>query len=247
MIGLLVVFLISWVLLSRVAREPIAVLGIAPTRRRLEELLVGALFMAGVGVINFVWQAHIDEIGYRLNPDYGAGQMLFGSLWVLRAVVFEELAFRGALLYLLIKHVGAVRACLLSSLAFGVYHWFSYEVFGSRLVLMAYVLLVTGAGDWMFSYAFARTRSLYAATGLHLGWNLVAAVVFSSGPIGDQLLLRQGEAVERSGWATLVFFSLQAIVAPGVVTWFLARIYRPPSGSWGRPVGSRSDESASSE
>jgi membrane protease YdiL (CAAX protease family) len=81
----------------------------------------------------------------------------------------------------------------------------------------------------MFSYAFAKTRSLYASTGLHLGWNLVAAVVFSSGPIGSQLLLQQGEAVEWNEWVTLLFFSLQAIVAPGVVTWYLMRVYRPPA------------------
>ena len=227
MIGLLVVFLLSWLLLRRVAREPISVLGIAPSKRRLIEFLVGGLFMAGVGVINFVWQAHFKKIGYQLNPDYGLGQMLTGSFWVLRAVVLEELVFRGALLYMLIKYIGAVRACLLSSLLFGVYHWFSYEVFGSRLVLMVYILLVTGCGGWMFAYAFAKTRSLYAPTGLHLGWNLVAAVVFSSGPIGSQLLIEQGEAVEWNEWVTLLFFSLQAIVAPGVVTWYLARVYRP--------------------
>ncbi len=227
MIGLLVAFLFSWLLLQRIARESIAVLGIAPSKRRLEELLVGVLFMAGVGVINFVGQAYFKKIGYQLNPDYGVGRMLVGSFWVLRAVVFEELVFRGALLYLLIKYIGVVRACLLSSLAFGVYHWFSYEVFGSRLVLMLYILLVTGCGGWMFSYAFAKTQSLYAPTGLHLGWNLVAAVVFSSGPIGGQLLLQQGEAVEWSDWVTLLFFSLQAIVAPGVVTWYLTCIYRP--------------------
>lgn len=227
MIGLLVVFLFSWWLLRRIAREPIAVLGIAPSKRRLAEFLGGMLFMAGVGVVNFAGQAHFKEIGYQLNPDYGVGEMLAGSAWVVRAVVFEELVFRGALLYLLIQYIGVVRACLLGSLAFGVYHWFSYGVFGSRPVLMIYILLVTGCGGWMFSYAFAKTRSLYAPTGLHLGWNLVAAVVFSSGPIGDQLLLQQGEAVEWSEWVTLLFFSLQAIVAPGLVTWYLTRIYRP--------------------
>lgn len=229
MLGLLVVFLLSWLLLRRVAREPISVLGIAPSKRRLIELLVGGLFMAGVGVINFVWQAHFKEIGYELNPDYGVGQMLAGSFWVLKAVVLEEFVFRGALLYMLIKSVGAVRACLISSVFFGVYHWFSYEVFGSRLVLMIYIFLVTGAGGWMFSYAFAKTRSLYAPIGLHLGWNLVAAIVFSSGPLGSQLLLEQGEALEQTGWVTLLFFSLQAIFAPGLVTWYLARFYRPPA------------------
>ncbi len=229
MIGLFVVFLLSWVLLRTVGRESLTVLGVAPTKRRVTELLLGGLFMAGVGVVNFLWQAHFKQITYELNPDYGVGQMLGGSFWILRAVVFEELVFRGALLYLLIRAIGTVRACLVSALVFGVYHWFSYEVFGSRLILMAYILLVTGGGGWMFAYAFARTRSLYACTGLHLGWNLVTAIVFSSGPIGNQLLLQQGQGVELNGWATLLFFSLQAIVAPGLVTWYLARVYRPPA------------------
>ena len=227
MIGILVVLILSWFLLRVVARERLTVLGITSNRRRLREFGVGLLFMAGVGVINFVWQAHIKEIHYQLNPEYGVGPLLSGSFWVLKAVVFEELVFRGALLYLLIKWIGPIRACLLSSFVFGIYHWYSYEVFDRGLVVLLYILLVTGAGGWMFSFAYAKTGSLYAPIGLHLGWNLVAAVVFSSGPIGEQLLLAHGEAVQKSEWYTLLFFSLQAIVAPGVVTWFLVKRYRP--------------------
>ena len=184
--------------------------------------------MAGIAVINFTWQAHFKEITYQFNPEYGLIDFFGGSFWILQAVVLEELVFRGAILYLLIKRIGVIKACLLSSVAFGIYHWFSYEVFGSRIILMAYIFLLTAAGGWMFSYAFAKTRSLYAPTGLHLGWNLVTAVVFSSGPIGNQMLLQQGEEVEWNEWYTLFFFSLQAIVAPGLVTWYLARVYRAP-------------------
>ena len=94
---------------------------------------------------------------------------------------------------------------------------------------MAYIFLVTGAGGWMFAFAFAKTKSLYAPVGLHFGWNVITAVVFSSGPIGPQWLLEQGEAVAKSEWYTLLFFSLQAIVAPGLVTWYLQRVYRAGS------------------
>lgn len=231
MIGILVAFLFSWLMLRVLTKEPVTVLGIVPNRQRVEECLVGIAFMAGIAVINFTWQAHFKEITYQVNPDFGIGSILNGSFWVLKAVIFEELVFRGALLYLLISYVGIVKACLLSALVFGVYHWFSYEVFGSRLVLMIYILLVTGSGGWMFAFAFAKTKSLFAPTGLHLGWNLVTALVFSSGPIGDQWLLQQGEAIEWSGWVTLLFFSLQAIVAPGIVTWYLQKFYRPDSKS----------------
>ena len=226
MLGLVVAALLSWALLRWVAKEPIAVLGVAPNRQRVKECLVGMVFMAGIAVVNFTWQAHFKEISYRINPDYGLLDFLGGSFWIFKAVVFEELAFRGAFLYLLIKRIGIVKACLISSMVFGVYHWFSYELFGSRLVLMVYIFLVTGCGGWMFAFAYAKTKSLFAPAGLHLGWNLVTAIVFSAGPIGDQWLLQQGEAVEAGDWVTLLFFSLQAIIAPGIATWYLQTRYR---------------------
>ncbi|MEO1245954.1 MAG: CPBP family intramembrane glutamic endopeptidase [Pseudomonadota bacterium] len=226
-IGTLVTLFFSWLLLRVMVREPLTVLGIVPTKRRMIAFVSGLFFMALIGVINFAWQAHFKEVSYQVNPDYDLHQLLGGSFWVLSAVLYEELLFRGALLYLLIRYIGVVKACLLSSIAFGVYHWFSYEVFGSRLVLMIYIFLVTGAGGWMFAFAYAKTRSLYAPIGLHLGWNLVAAVVFSSGPIGEQWLIQQGEGVYKSERVTLLFFTLQAIIAPGLVTWYLQRFYRP--------------------
>ena len=99
MIGILVTFLLSWLLLRATVREPLTVLGIVPNQRRIVEFLAGMLFMAVIAVINFTWQAHFKEIGYQVNPDYELSQMLSGSFWILRAVIFEELLFRGAILY----------------------------------------------------------------------------------------------------------------------------------------------------
>lgn len=222
-------FLISWLVLAVFARERITVLGIVPNRRRGLEFLIGLLLMAAIAVVNFTWQAYLQGGSYQVNPDYGLGKLLGSSYWVLQAVVLEELVFRGVFLYLLIRYVGVVKACLISAVIFGVYHWFSYGVFGSRLVLMAYIFLVTGCSGWMFAFAFAKTQSLYAPVGLHLGWNLVAAIVFSSGPLGEQWLIKSGAAVPQTGWQTLLFFSLQAIIVPGLVTWYLQKKYQPSS------------------
>lgn len=227
---LFVIFLISWFLLRKISGESLAVLGLAPSRQRGKEFLFGMAFMAAVAVINFLSQAHLKEVSYAMNPEYGLGHFLGGTFWIFKAVLLEELVFRGALLFLLIKYLGVLRGCLISSILFGVYHWFSYEVFGERWILMAYIFLLTGAGGWMFAYAYAKTGSLYAPTGLHLGWNFVTAVIFSHGPIGNHLLIQQGEEVAWNEWFTLVFFLLQAVVAPGLVTWFLARRYRAPRG-----------------
>ena len=221
MLGLFVVFSLSWVLLRRLAGEPITVLGITPTWKRCNEFLLGMGFMAAIAVINFTWQAHFKQVTYVINTEYSLPDFFRGSFWIFRSVLFEELVFRGAILYLLIRYIGAIKACLLSSVIFGIYHWFSYEVFGARLVLMIYIFLVTGMGGWMFAFAYAKTKSLFAPVGLHLGWNLVSAIVFSSGPLGDQWLIQQGDAVNAGDWVTLIFFSLQAIFAPGLVTLYL--------------------------
>ncbi|WP_460803278.1 lysostaphin resistance A-like protein [Microbulbifer agarilyticus] len=194
--------------------------------KRCSEFLLGMGFMAALAVINFSWQASFKQITYEINPEYSGLDFFHGSFWVFRSVLFEELLFRGAILYLLIRYIGIIKACLLSSVIFGVYHWFSYEVFGARPVLMLYIFLVTGMGGWMFAFAYAKTKSLFAPVGLHLGWNLVTAIVFSSGPLGNQWLIQQGEAVHASDWITLIFFSLQAVVAPGLVTLYLLGRYK---------------------
>jgi len=225
MLGLLVVILISWLLLWWKGDNPLKALGVHPNRQRLKELLLGMAFMAVIAVINFTWQAYLKQVSYQINPDYQFLDFLRGFYWIVQAVLLEELVFRGVLLYLLIKRIGVVNACLASSVIFGIYHWFSYDVFGSRIILMLYIFLVTGCGGWMFAFAFAKTKSLFAPIGLHLGWNLVTAIVFSSGPIGEQWLVQHGTEVQWSEWATLLFFTLQAIVAPGIVTWYLQTRY----------------------
>jgi membrane protease YdiL (CAAX protease family) len=225
MLGIVVVIAVSWAIIWVIAREHITVLGVIPNARRLKEFAAGFLLTAFVCAINLLWQSYFKEISYSANPAYGLLEALNGIWWTVKAVLFEELVYRGVILYLLIRKTGVVKACLLDALIFGIYHWFSYEMFGRGIVPMIYVLLVTGAGGWMFAYAFARTKSLFAPFGLHLGWNTVAIVVFSSGPIGSQWLIPTDAPIEMGGWATLLFFLLQVFVAPGIVTWYLCHNY----------------------
>ena len=228
MLGLLVVCIVSWLILWFFSKEHITALGISPTGRRLTEFSMGLVFMAVLCAINLVGQAYLQDIRYVLNADFSVWDGLEGIWWTFKSALFEELVFRGAILYMLIKKIGTIKACVIDAIAFGVYHWFSYGMFGGPLIPMIYIFLLTGASGWMFAYAFARTKSLYAPMGLHFGWILVSIVVFSQGPLGDQLLFPRGEAVDLSGWATLVFFLLQAVAIPGVVIWYLAKKYAVP-------------------
>ncbi|MGQ3088461.1 lysostaphin resistance A-like protein, partial [Flavobacterium sp.] len=107
-----------------------------------------------------------------------------------RAVLYEELIFRGALLYLLIQKTGTNRAMLVSSAAFGIYHWFAWQAFGNP-VQMLVIFLMTGSCGYIFALAFVRTRSMYLPFALHLGNNITQMILFSGdASIGDQMLLR---------------------------------------------------------
>ncbi|MGB1451348.1 MAG: lysostaphin resistance A-like protein [Marinirhabdus sp.] len=226
MLGILVVLILSWFVLWLFLKEHIPVLGIRPTNRRLTEFSFGLLLMAIFCAINLFGQSCFKEICYVQNPDYGIWEGLKDIWWTFKAALFEELIFRGAVLYILIKKIGAVKACIASAIAFGIYHWFSYQMFGLGIVPIIYVFLLTGAGGWMFAYAFAKTKSLYAPLGLHFGWIVISIVVFSAGPLGNSLLITEGEAVELGGWGQLLFFLWQAVVVPGIVTWYLVKKYK---------------------
>lgn len=226
MLGVIVVFAISWLLLWLFSKKHIAVLGIIPNEKRLREFAIGLILMGSFCAINLLGQSYFKEICYVRNLSYGFGESLNGIWWTLKAVLFEELIFRGAILYLLIKRIGTNRACIISAIAFGIYHWFSYQMFGRGIIPMIYVFLLTGAGGWMFAYAFSKTKSLYAPLGLHFGWIVVSIVVFSAGPLGDSIFITQGDPVELSGWEQLLFFAWQTFIIPGIVTWYLIKKYK---------------------
>ncbi|NND10864.1 MAG: CPBP family intramembrane metalloprotease [Flavobacteriaceae bacterium] len=228
MLGVLVVFALSWLLLWLFRKEHITALGIIPNGRRLREFSVGLLLMAFFCAINLLGQSYFKEFSYARNPDYGFWESLNGVWWSFKAALFEELIFRGAILYLLIKKIGVNWSCIISAIAFGIYHWFSYEMFGRGVIPMIYVFLLTGAAGWMFAYAFARTRSLYAPLGLHFGWIVINIVVFSAGPLGNSLFVIEGDTIELGGWEQLLFFLWQTVIIPGSITWYLGKRYTLP-------------------
>ena len=178
MLGLLVVFVLSWLILWFFSKEHISILGIIPSSRLLREFSAGFLFMAIMCTINLLGQSYFKEISYVQNSNFGIWESLNAIWWTFKAALLEELVFRGAILYILIRKLGIVKACLIDAVAFGLYHWFSYEMFGSGLIPMIYIFLLTGASGWMFAYAFAKTKSLYAPLGLHFGWIVVSIVNF---------------------------------------------------------------------
>lgn len=113
-------------------------------------------------------------------------------------------------LYLLIKYWNSRSGILLSSVAFGIYHWFTNGVLGN-VPAMALVFLVTGFMGYVFATSYDKTKSLLLPVALHLGWNLTNHNIFSNGPNGI-IILQVNEQPEVSNSHQLIAFVLYIIV-----------------------------------
>lgn len=221
MAGIIVALLISWILLWFWDKKRLSVLGLRPTKNRIVAFAAG-FFLAGITCSVY----HIMAVAaagnqWTLHTGFTLQAALAGSWWTLRSVLYEEFIFSGALLYIAIEKLGLKIACLLSAICFGVYHWFSYNVFGSP-VQMIIVFLFTGFFGYSLAFAFAKTKSVYLPIGVHFGWNLLNIVVFSNGPLGPQLLAKMNTN-KPEGLVSLFLFLFQAFAIPALTLWYANR------------------------
>jgi membrane protease YdiL (CAAX protease family) len=188
MAGIIVELAVSWVLLWLIEKRNLSVLGILPNWRRLAQFGILFFVAAICCALGFLFRMYYGE-RWGLNPTYTFSQFMGGLSYCIKSVLYEELIYRGAILYILIKRLGAGWGIVLSSIAFGIYHWFSFEVLGN-VPAMIQLFLVTGLMGLVLAYGFWKTGSMYAAIGIHLGWNLTQSVIFSAGGIGKHLFIQ---------------------------------------------------------
>jgi len=192
MIGILVELILSWLLLWLFDKSNLLSLGIRPTKEKIYNFLLGFFVASFFCIFYYFTTASLADNNYTLNKEFTVTQFFKSSSWTLNSVLFEELIFRGAMLYIAIKKLGIRRACIISAIAFGIYHWFSYGAFGNPIQMLL-VFIMTGIWGLMFAFAFAKTKSLYLPIGIHFGWNLINIVIFSNGPLGHRLLFSSTE------------------------------------------------------
>lgn len=223
---------VSWLLL-RLEGKGLSSIGVDKPRRRLAELAIGFALFGAAAAVQQLGLSLATGDAFVPNRSLDAGALLQGARFVVNSVLYEELLFRGYLLYQAVRFLGPRKAVLLDAAAFGVYHWFSYGVLG-QVVPMLYVLLLTGAYGLAWAKAFVATRSVAAPIGLHLGWNAITYLVFSAGPLGHGLLVPASGAarLEATGWAALLL-SLFLPLALAALAYGYYRAYerRRPSES----------------
>lgn len=222
MIGILIQLAISWLLLWLLNKKDLTVLGLKPTTERVKIFSFGFILSAICFTIYCLTTTYLTNNSWTINSNFSLKQFLSSTWWTVNSVISEELIFRGALLYILIRKTGLNIACFISAIAFGVYHWFSFGVLGNP-IQMTHVFFSTGIWGLMFAYSFAKTKSLYLPTALHLGWNLFNIVIFSQGPLGHQLLINGNNGQLVSGLPSLALYLFQLFSLPVIVYVYLRK------------------------
>lgn len=225
MLGIIIQLLVSWGLLWFFEKKNLSILGLMPTKRRISEFLIFLPVSMACCASGFFFRIHFIHEIWTLNPKFSPMLLLNGAFWNLKSVLYEELIFRGAIFYILIKRTGTGFAILISSVAFGIYHWFSYGIFGN-IGQMIMVFFLTGTVGLLYAYGYVRTNSLYAVIGMHFGWNFTQNFIFSSGSIGEGIYILQ-KPVPIATVSYFIYFLLFAfpMLSYGLVN-FLILKYR---------------------
>ncbi|PZD79274.1 CPBP family intramembrane glutamic endopeptidase [Mesonia sp. K7] len=219
MIGILVAIAISWLLLFLIEKKNILALGFLPINKRLKQFLIGFLITSVLCILVQFLESYLKSSTWTLNNDITCKTILKSFWWDFKSVLTEELIFRGALLYILIQKIGSKKSTLISAIAFGIYHWFSYGVLGN-ITAMILIFIGTGLMGYAWAWAFSKTKSIMLPFGLHLGWNFVYNTIFSNGPLGN-LLLIQKDGSELTGWVSSLNFMSGLIIVPILVLIFI--------------------------
>tara|TARA_B000000475_G_C15933997_1_gene421998 strand:- start:285 stop:989 length:705 start_codon:yes stop_codon:yes gene_type:complete len=212
MIGILVVLAISWLLLFLIDKENILALGFLPILKRLKQFIVGFVITAILCAIVQYFESYLKSSEWILNENISSTIVFESFFWDIKSVLTEELIFRGALLYILIQKFGSGKAVLISAIAFGIYHWFSFGILGN-VMAMIFIFIGTGLMGYAWASAFSKTNSIMLPFGLHLGWNFVHNAVFSKGPLGKLILVSRG-GTELADWNWILNFISSSILVP---------------------------------
>lgn len=225
-----VLLVVTWLLL-RIEGRTLGDIGFNRWKRRTAEFAIGLVLMAAAASLQQLCAAFAADDRFVLNAALSAGRLADGIRFVVNSVLYEELLFRGYLLFQAIRWMGSARATALDAVVFGAYHWFSYGVLGNA-VAMVYVFVLTGAFGFMLARSFVATRSVAAPIGLHLGWNASVQLLFSTGPLGAMVLIPSSGASKMDAggiWSLAISVLLPLAIVTLVVA--LCRAYERMHGS----------------
>jgi uncharacterized protein len=101
---------------------------------------------------------------------------LFG--FMAAAATTEEVLFRGVLFRIIEERTGTWISLAITSVLFGLWHLPNPNATAAGII-------IAGVAGLMLGAAYAYTRSLWLAIGIHFGWNFAASAIFSTEVSGN--------------------------------------------------------------
>ncbi len=187
MIGIIVLTGASWLLFKFILKKEVFLDWFTPIKRRGIEVLIGFCIALLSFSIPLALQTLLFSIEWELNTVIESNVLLGALYFFLKSIMFEELVFRGALLSLLAYYSKNKTAIFISAICFGIYHWFSYGMFGSGIIPMAYIFVLTGSMGFVWAYIYIKTNSIIMPVIIHLAWNFLSSLVLDYQPFGELL------------------------------------------------------------
>lgn len=157
----------GWVMVRAVDQRPLGALGFAAEPAAARDVAVGtlaggAMLVAAVALLAVAGTARwVAEPGTVSEYVAALGRALV-FFWV--AAALEEVLFRGYPFQVLVQGIGAWPALVVTSALFTYVHGNNPEVTALALANIFLAGVMLGA-------AYLRTRSLWFATAVHMGWN----------------------------------------------------------------------------
>ncbi|MFK8010762.1 MAG: lysostaphin resistance A-like protein [Marinicellaceae bacterium] len=226
MLGILFILLVSWVLLYLLEKENLSVLGLRPLSKVLCEFIFGFVIIAITMLSMTGLESLILNVKWQLN-DVIEYKPIINSLWYyFKSALTEDLIFRGAVLYILIKRYGMSMGIILSAISFGFYHWFSYGMIPGefRLIPLLYVFVATGFTGVVWAYVYVKTRSIMMPLGLHLGNNFVQGLFYENNPYGELIFAELSKDQFSNEYLALLYLILKSLFAP-LITLLIVRYW----------------------
>lgn len=186
MLQLIGLFAISWLLIWLFEKGNLSVLGLTPTKDRLKYTTILFIVSAILSSTAFLLRIYFAKEEYTITQNLTTRSVLLETWYQFRSVLTEELLCRGALLYILIKKIGQIKAVLISSVIFAILHWINAGVWGN-LTQMTIVFTFTFLMGLLLAYSYARTFSLLTPFAIHFGWNLAQNYIFPDIPTGNHI------------------------------------------------------------
>jgi membrane protease YdiL (CAAX protease family) len=144
----------------------------------LSSLLAGPLLAITVGLLGAALKTPQIDLPFQQMFGAPGTVVLLGIVVVILGPVCEELAFRGFLMPLLVRSLGAAGGIVVTGFIFGCMHGYEYEWSWRHMLLISLV-------GCTFGWVKYKTQSTAAAAFMHSTFNLAqfAAFVWQSRPL----------------------------------------------------------------